>query len=296
MPNNFALISKYVALLDEVYKKYSLTGDLEADPSTVRQGNNAHEILVPKMDMDGLADYDRTTGYADGSASLEWEPKVYNYDRGRRFTVDAMDDEETAGLAFGKLSSEFIRTKVVPEMDAWRFATYAGKAGTSKSEALSTGENVCAAITTANNALDEAEVDDEGRILYITPTLHNAIIALDSYKSKKMLEGFSKIVKVPQTRFYSAISLLSGRVITEGGTSTDETIGGYTKAATGKNLNFMIIQPRAVLQYTKHAVNKIITPEANQSSDAWMFFYRAYGISETYDNKVKGIYASVSTT
>ena len=58
----------------------------------------------------------------------------------------------------------------------------------------------------------------------------------------------------------------------------------------------MIIQPRAVLQYTKHAVNKIITPEANQSSDAWMFFDRAYGISETYDNKVKGIYASVSTT
>ena len=106
----------------------------------------------------------------------------------------------------------------------------------------------------------------------------------------------SKIVKVPQTRVYSAISLLSGRVITEGDTSTDETIGGYTKAVTGKNLNFMIIQPRAVLQYTKHAVNKIITPEANQSSDAWMFFYRAYGISETYDNKVKGIYASVSTT
>jgi hypothetical protein len=295
MPNNFALISKYVALLDEVYKKYSLTGDLEADASTVRQGNNANEILVPKMDMDGLADYDRTTGYADGSASLEWETKVYNYDRGRRFTVDAMDDEETAGLAFGKLSSEFIRTKAVPELDAWRFATYAGKAGTSKSEAL-TSADICSAITAANNVLDEAEVDGEGRILYITPTLHNAIISLDTYKSKEMLKGFSKIIKVPQTRFYSAISLLSGRVITEGGTSTDETIGGYTKAATGKNLNFMIIQPRAVLQYTKHAVNKIITPEANQSSDSWMFFYRAYGISETYDNKVKGIYASVSTT
>lgn len=295
MPNNFALISKYVALLDEVYKKYSLTGDLEADASTVRQGNNANEILVPKMDMDGLADYDRTTGYADGSASLEWETKVYNYDRGRRFTVDAMDDEETAGLAFGKLSSEFIRTKAVPELDAWRFATYAGKAGTSKSEAL-TSADICSAITAANNVLDEAEVDGEGRILYITPTLHNAIISLDTYKSKEMLKGFGKIIKVPQTRFYSAISLLSGRVITEGGTSTDETIGGYTKAATGKNLNFMIIQPRAVLQYTKHAVNKIITPEANQSSDSWMFFYRAYGISEAYDNKVKGIYASVSTT
>ena len=49
----------------------------------------------------------------------------FNYDRGRKFSVDAMDNEETAGLAFGKLASEFIRTKAVPEMDAVRFASYA---------------------------------------------------------------------------------------------------------------------------------------------------------------------------
>ncbi|MBR2284572.1 MAG: hypothetical protein IJ874_09200 [Ruminococcus sp.] len=293
MPNNFTLISKYIALLDEVYKKYTLTGDLEADASTIRQGNNTHEILIPKMDMDGLADYDRKTGYADGSTSLEWQTKEFNYDRGRRFTVDAMDDEETAGLAFGKLSSEFIRTKVVPELDAWRFATYAGKAGTTKSEALTDGEGVCSAITAANNALDEAEVNEEGRILYITPTLHNAIIALDTYKSKAMLESFSKIVKVPKSRFYSAVSLLSGKKTSD---TDDETIGGFKKASGGKNLNFMIVQSRSPLQYTKHAVNKIITPEANQTSDGWLFFYRAYGITDVYDNKKMGIYASVGTS
>lgn len=35
------------------------------------------------------------------------------------FTVDNMDNAETAGLA-----SEFIRTKVAPEVDAFRFASY----------------------------------------------------------------------------------------------------------------------------------------------------------------------------
>lgn len=296
MANNFTLIKKYIALLDEVYKKYTLTGDLEADASTIRQGSNTHEILIPKMEIDGLADYDRNTGYADGSSSLSWETKAFNYDRGRRFNVDAMDNEETAGISFGKLSSEFIRTKAVPELDALRFATYADKAGTKKSEALSTGANICNAITAANNALDEAEVDDEGRILYITPTLYNEILALDTYKSKKMLEGFSKVVKVPQGRFYSKISLLSGKVITNGENTTDETIGGYAKDTAGKNLNFLIIQKKSPLQYTKHAVNKIIPPEANQQADGWLFFYRAYGITDVYDNKKTGIYASIGTS
>ena len=71
MPNNLALIQKYIALLDEVYKQASKTADLEAATETVRQGANANEILIPKMDMDGLGDYSRTDGYVDGSVSLE---------------------------------------------------------------------------------------------------------------------------------------------------------------------------------------------------------------------------------
>ena len=293
MANSIALIQKYIDLLDEVYKTSALTNDLESDASTVRQGNNAREILIPQMDMDGLGDYDRSTGYADGSVSLEWVSKEFNYERGRRFAVDAMDDEETDTLAFGKLASEFIRTKVAPELDAWRFAKYAGYAANSKSELLTTGDNVCTAITTANNILDEGEVPESSRYLYITPTLYNAILALDSYKSKKMLEGFAKVVRVPSVRFYSAIDLLDGKTKEE---ENDETIGGYKKATAGKNLNFLIVHKPAVIQYTKHTVSKVITPEANQTSDSWLYFYRAYGITEVFDNKKSGIYASISTT
>lgn len=290
MANSIALVKKYVDKLDDVYKSASLTDVLESDTSTVRQGKNANEIMFPKIDMDGLADYSRSGGYVEGDDKLTWETAKFDYDRGRSFSVDAMDDEETIGISFGMLSSRFVRDKVVPEMDAYRFAKYAGESGiTVKSEALTTGDGVCSAITTANNVLDEAEVDAENRILFITPSLHNAIIALDTYKSKTMLERFSKVVKVPQTRFYTAIDLLDGK-------TSGEEIGGYKKSTAGKNINFMIIQKSAVLQFTKHIVNKIISPEDNQSADAWKFFYRAYGLTDVYENKVKGIYCSHSTT
>lgn len=295
MANNLTLIQKYIDLLDEVYKAATLTADLESDSSTVRQGDNANTILIPKMSMDGLGDYSRKDGYVDGDVDLEWVAKKFNYDRGRRFSVDAMDNEETAALSFGKLASEFIRTKVVPEMDAWRFASYAAKGGTSKSEDLTDGAGVCAAITAANIAMDEAEVPQESRILYITPTQYNAILALDTYKSKEMLAGFAKTVRVPQSRFYSAIDLLSG-VDKTGASGADESAGGYKAATAGKKLNFMIVQKNSQIQYTKHTVNKVISPEQNQHSDAWLYFYRAYGITEVYDNKKFGIYTSVSKT
>ena len=288
MANNITKFKKYIDLLDEVYKKESLTADLDADATLVRAGANANEIVIPKISLDGLADYSRNSGYVSGDVNLTNETVAFNYDRGRKFTIDAMDNEETAGVAFGKLSSEFIRTKVVPERDAVRFATYAGTAGISKVSAgvtYANGNEWLAGIVEAVNKMDEDEVSQENRILYITPTGYNAIMAVDTSKSKEILNGFAKVVKVPQSRFYTLIDLADG---TTGG----EEAGGYTKAASGKEINFMIIQKDAVIQYQKHTVNKVVSPEENQTSDGWMFFFRAYGLNDVYENKVAGIYLS----
>jgi hypothetical protein len=90
MPNKFDLVSKHVTMLDELFRQESKTNVLESSANVVRMGTNANEILIPKYDMDGLGDYSRTEGYADGSANLEWESRTFNYDRGRTFTVDAI--------------------------------------------------------------------------------------------------------------------------------------------------------------------------------------------------------------
>ena len=51
-----------------------------------------------------------------------------------------------------------------------------------------------------------------------------------------------------------------------------------------------------MIQFNKHVVNKIITPEQNQTSDGWMFFYRSYGLADVYENKLAGIYLHAATT
>jgi len=131
--------------------------------------------------------------------------------------------------------------------------------------------------------MDEAEVPAEGRILYITPTLKGVIDDLDTSKSKAVLDKFAKVVEVPQSRFYTAIELADG-------TTSGEEAGGYAKATEGKDINFMIVEKSAVVQYPKHKVNKVITPEENQNNDGWLFFYREYGLADAYENKAAGIY------
>lgn len=283
--NAITKFKKYIDKLDEVYKQASLTADLDGDNTLVQAGANANEIVIPKMSLDGLADYSRNGGYVSGDVTLTNETVQFNYDRGRKFGVDAMDNEETAGVAFGKLAGEFLRTKVAPEQDAFRFATYAGTTGisTTAGATLSTGADVIAALRAATSKMDEDEVSFENRILYITPTLLGLVEDMDTNKSKEVLSRFSKIVRVPQTRFYTAIDLLDG-------TTSGEEAGGYAKATGAKDINFLIVQKDAVMQYPKHTVNKVISPELNQESDKWLFFFRGYGLADVYENKVAGIY------
>lgn len=287
MANSITLFKNYIDLLDEVYKNAAKTSALDSDASLARQGANANEIIIPKISMDALADYSRNGGYVAGDVTLTNETVSFNYDRGRSFTVDAMDDEETAGVAFGKLASEFIRVKAVPELDAFRFATYAGTTGISKGTAgtFSDGSDVIDELRAATNKMDEDEVPMEQRMLFITPTLYGMIQDLDTTKSREVLGRFSGVTMVPQTRFYTAIDLKDG-------TTSGEETGGFSKATAGLDINFMVIHTPAVLQYTKHTVSKIFRPEENQSADGWKFVFRCYGLADVYENKAAGIYLS----
>ena len=290
MANVIALFKQYVTLLDEVYKSAALTSVLDGAPELAKQGANVNELIIPKISMDGLANYSRNGGYVSGDVTLTNETVTCNFDRGRMFTVDNLDNAESAGIAFGRLASEFIRTKVVPELDAFRIATYAGISGISTvaGAALSTGDAVVSALRAAVNKFNEDEVPAEQRYLYITPTLYGLVQDLDTTKSKQVLEGLN-VVQMPQSRMYTAITQNDG-------TSEGQTAGGYTKASGAKNINFMLIHKAAVIQYQKHIAPKVITPEQNQDADAWKFGYRNVGIADAYENKVAGIYLHKSTT
>jgi hypothetical protein len=200
---------------------------------------------------------------------------------------------ETAGVAFAALASDFVRSQSVPETDAYRFATMAGAAGDSDAADL-TDSTVVAAIDAAVEVLDNANVPEEGRILYVSPTVYKFLKASDSFtrdiqpgadpnRNFLMFDNM-KVVKVPQTRFYSAITL-------QDGTTAGQEAGGYIKdAVTGKDINFMIVHPTAVTPIVKINQPRVFDPTVNQDADAYKFQLRLYHDCFVFDNKVDGIY------
>ena len=287
MANTIALAKNYTSILDEVYCNASVTADLTSDNTMVRAGANANEIIYPQISVTGLGDYSRNSGYTDGSVNLEWITAKFNYDRGTKISVDVMDNEESRDIAFTMAGSELMRTKVAPEADAFVFATLAGTAGISKATPATYADatEFLNALIVAKNKMDEDEVPEEGRILYATPTLMNGVMALDTTKSREILNSFTVKKKVPQSRFYTAIDLLDGK-------SPSEEAGHYKKATEGKDINFMIVHKPAVIKFDKHTVSDIIPASANPSADADIAKYRKYGIVDVFKNKVAGIYLS----
>lgn len=273
MANTINLVTKFQPLLDEVYKAASLTTDLE---NSAVKFDGTKTVKVLKLTVPELGTYTRNSGYTAGDVTADWEAFTLTQDRGTEFSVDAMDDEETLNMTFGNASSEFIRRSVVPQVDAYRFAALAKAEGIgTAAAALTTGEAAIKAITAALTAMDEAEVPTEGRILYITPTLKRMIEDLDSYKSKKCIESVAKIVTVPQSRFYSDITV-------------DDK--GFAKADGAVNLNFIIVDPKAAFAVAKHKKLRIFDPDTNQKRDDYLFQYRLYHDAFVYPQKAAGIY------
>lgn len=279
MANTINLVTKFQPLLDEVYKAASLTSDLE-NSAVKFDGSNTVKVL--KLTVPPLGTYTRNTGYTAGDVTAEWEAFTLTQDRGTEFSVDAMDDEETLNMTFGNASSEFIRRSVVPQVDAYRFAAMASATGiSSASAALTTGDAAIKAINAGMTKMDEDEVTAEGRILYITPTLKGLIDELDSYRSKACMERFSKVVVVPQSRFYSAVTISNT---------------GFAKGSEAKNLNFMIVEPKAAFAVAKHKKLRVFDPDTNQKRDDYLFQYRLYHDMFVYPQKAAGIYAHKSST
>lgn len=299
MANSFVLAQNYLKLMDEVYKANAKTSILD---STKVQIVNANTIKVFKTSMDGLGDYSRNDGYTKGNVTGTWETLTLTKDRGRTFMVDRMDNEETIGMAFGTLAGEFLRTKVVPEIDAYTFAKLAGTTGitaATPADVTVGTTDLPKLISEAERNMNEDEVPIEGRVLFISET---AYAALQSKIDRTTMNGDSSInngvitydgmqlIRVPQNRFYTAITLYDGK------TSSQEAGGYVGTKTTGYNINFMIVHPSALTKVVKHVLPRIFSPEVNQDADAWKFDYRVYHDTFVYDNKVKGIYLHRGST
>lgn len=289
MANSITLAEKFLPVIDDIYKKQSVTQILDNDTQVNFVGANKVQVL--KTSTTGLGDYSREDGYPKGDVTATWETMTLSVERGKELSIDRMDNEETLGMAFGAVTGSFMREWVIPEIDVYRFAKYASAEGISKVSGTLTAENILAAIDEAKKQMDADEIPEEGRILFVNSDLQLLLNQSVSrcYGSDAAVNTIMgtyngmQVVYVPSSRFVTKVDLADGATGT-----------GFMKSADAENINFMLVYPGSVLQVQKFAMPKIFTPDENQDKDMWKFQFRLYHDCFVYDNKAKGIYVNTA--
>ena len=286
--NNIELVNAQTAIVDEIYQSEAVTKVLEAPSELVRYAGGK-SFQIANMALTGLGDYSRVNGYPEGGVTLEWKTYEFTNDRGTRFSVDRMDNEESFGIVASRLNGDFTRDYLVPEVDAYRFAKIANKAGKVVAANLDKDTTIDA-IDEAMVTLTDNKVPLSRAILFVTP---RTALATNKNITRSTANGEGAInnivnsynnvpvIVVPQDRFYTGIELLPG---------TGEDQFGYKKAADAKEINFILMDKSASVNIGKLSMLKYFSPDVNQKKDAHQWDYRLYHESFVFDNKKDGIY------
>lgn len=288
--NTISLRTDMIPYLDEAYRLGSLSGVLDAGREFIDIQAGAFKIA--EMNLDGLASHDRANGgqYVAGNTNLIWREYVPTYSRNRKFGVDAADNVETADIAFGMLASQFIKEKLIPELDAWRFSRYFKEALAEQivEETIVDGETLTKSVNTAITLLEENEVPQETSYLFGTPTVLNQAMLLKTFESVRMFDWFDgRIHKIPVRRFQTDIKLLDGK-------TAGEEKGGFEKTAASQDINYAVINKEAVIQGLKHVAPKYTPAGINQLADGDEYAYRVDGVELVKHQKKNGLYFSIA--
>lgn len=170
------LITKFLPYVDEIFTTESKKSLLTNEDFN---WTGAHTIKVYKLNTVGMNDYDRA-GTGEGSRygeiaalSTALEEFTLKKDRSFTFAIDKLDTDETAQqVQAASALARQQREVIIPEVDTYVYGVMTSGAGIKPAAKALTSENIYTEIITANNAMDNAEVPETGRILVVTPDVY----------------------------------------------------------------------------------------------------------------------------
>ena len=284
--------------LDKQVVQESTTGWMELNSSLIKY-NGGNEVKLPSILMDGLGDYDRANGFVDGSVTLSWQTHTLTQDRGRSFSIDSMDVDETNFVATaGTVMGEFQRTMVVPEIDAYRYSKLASLAiAASKTRSIAiTSANIVAELLKDLNNMEDV-IGAKEVVITMNPILAGVLASAGKdYISKAMLakgalsvevQSFNEnaIVKAPSNLLKTAFTFRDG-------TTSGQEAGGFVAAAGALDINWLISTKDAPIAISKTDKVRTFSPDVNQDADAWKIDYRKYHDVFVPTNKLPCIYVN----
>lgn len=301
--NTLAYAQIFQQMLDKQVVAGATSGWMEGNAGLVKY-NGGNTVKIPKIDMDGLGDYDRSNGFAQGSATLIYEDRTLSQDRGRTFSIDSEDVDETNFVATAStLMSEFQRTKVIPEIDAYRYSKMASLA-ISNSRASGGYTPGVSDIYTKLRA-DIATIQDVAGAIPLIITMSTATLNIleSSSELQRQLQvaqfqggadisfevksvDSCPIIEVPSARLKTAYILNDGK-------TSGQTAGGFVADPSAKDINWLICSQQCPIAVSKTDKIRIFDPDTNQNADAWKMDYRKYHDLWIMDNMFAHVWANI---
>lgn len=309
--NTITLATEMTGTLDKAVVQKPVCGFF-ADNALRAKFVGAATVTIPNMEMSGLGDYDRDSGFVKGAVTINRTSYTLNMDRGRSFQIDAQDEDESGipSLA-GEVSGEFVRTKVCPEIDAYCLSKLGGyAAGLDTPQTVTAdgelADSIYAMFLEAKQKVQNAVGYDEDLVWFVDSKVYSAIQSSTALSRMLDVADFKKgdlhlqvksidgvpILPVPDSRMKTAFTFFDGTDHSGAG-GVNESAGGFAPTDSASSIGFILMPKRAASLVRKTEKVRIFEPSRNPEADAWKIDYRVYYDLLTRNSMLGGIYAYV---
>ena len=215
------LASKYAKQIQTMYVKESVVaGRLRDDYDFT--GVKSITILTPTTVA--MTDYKRTGSNRYGEPTEMEDTKQdleMKQDRSFSITIDKGNNaDQMNAKGAGKMLRLQLAERAVPDYDKYCLGVLAEKAGTTKTDTAPTKSTICDRISLGTEALDNAEVPESGRTLWITASCYKLLrhseefLAVDKLAEESLVKGQvgmydnMTVIKVPASRMPAGVNFI----------------------------------------------------------------------------------------
>ncbi|PEB52452.1 capsid protein [Bacillus sp. AFS098217] len=253
-------------------------------------------IQIPRITVGGYTDVDRdVVGNYTRRADNDWEPKTIAHDREFKTLVDPQDiDETNMALSIVNITRVFNSEQKFPEMDKYMasklYSEFTGAGKTANATAL-TADTVLSTFDDFMMEMDDSEVPQEGRILYVTPQVNKLLKQAKEIQRMLVLNTNNgtanrniydldavTIKVVPSSRMKTAYNFTNGAV----------------PDVAAKQINMILVHPLSVISPQKYDFVDLDEPTA-ATAGKYLYYERKYWDVFAIQKKVDGIKFNITT-
>jgi hypothetical protein len=270
---------------------HELTSQRLFDSNSDIQIIGAKEIKLPRVSVSGYKDHDRNTlGFNGGNYSNNFETKSLDHDRDIEFFIDPMNVDETNQIvSIANIQMRFEKKQAIPELDCYTYSklySEAKRVGATIKTTAVTRANILSDFDDNCEAFENAGVPLSRCVLYCTAAYKKELKNAEGVQRTLEVNGsnntldrrihtmddLGEIVTVPLERFKTAYDF------------TD----GYIADVTGKQINYILVDPEAQVSRVKYSYINTYTPgHDSRTADNYLYQNRRFNGTFALDDELK---------